>query len=117
MKSHYSNEHSSAEVQPNRCLPPEMAEVMEVLKVTTDLAHRKQGHASAVVREIVRDADKTGTVLILQPRPYGTIGLINLRGWYERFGFMQIQANPVLMARQPRPPIRVNGEFASMEIN
>jgi GNAT superfamily N-acetyltransferase len=117
MKARYSNEHSSAEVQPNRCLPPEMAEVMEVLRVTTDPAHRKQGHASALMREIVRDADKTETVLMLTPRPFGTIGLICLRQWYEKFGFVQIQQNPVLMARQPQPPIRVNGEFASMEIH
>jgi hypothetical protein len=54
---------------------------------------------------------------MLTPRPFGTIGLICLRQWYEKFGFVQIQQNPVLMARQPQPPIRVNGEFASMEIH
>jgi N-acetylglutamate synthase-like GNAT family acetyltransferase len=117
MKSEYRNAYSTAQVKPNQCLPPEMASVMEVLGVSTQPAHRKEGHASALMREVIRDADKTKTVLILSPRPFGHIGLLNLRSWYEKFGFVQIQQNPVLMARQPLPPIRVNGEFASMEIH
>lgn len=103
MKSHYTNEHSSAEVI-NPDLPESMRGVMEVLRVWTDPEHRKQGYATELMQTIIKDADIEGVVLMLNPRTFGAGGgLENLAPWYERFGFMVIQKKPVvLMARMPQ---------------
>lgn len=103
MKSHYTNEHSSAEVI-NPDLPESMRGVMEVVRVWTDPEHRKQGYATELMQTIIKDADIEGVVLMLNPRTFGAGGgLENLAPWYERFGFMVIQKKPVvLMARMPQ---------------
>lgn len=116
MHAHYSNEHASAEVVRNTSLPEELSGVLEVVRVWTDAEHRGQGYASAVMAEIIRDADKTGTVLMLKPTPFGRVGVLDLVGWYRRFGFIVIQNKPVLMARQPQDRVIARGQFATLEI-
>ena len=100
MNKHYSNEYSSAEVVINKDIP---TGVLELVRVWTDPEHRKQGYSTELLTSICEDADITGTVLMLNPRTFGRVGLENLAGWYERFGFMEIQKKPVvLMARMPQ---------------
>jgi GNAT superfamily N-acetyltransferase len=71
--------------------------------VWTDPEARKQGFATELLKSIVDDADIEGVVLMLNPKPFGRVGLENLAPWYERFGFMTIQRKPVvLMARMPQ---------------
>lgn len=116
MSAHYSNEHASAEVVRNTSLPDELSGVLEVVRVWTDPEHRGQGYASAVMNEVIRDADRTATVLLLNPKPFGRPGVLDLAGWYEQFGFVVIQQKPVLMARQPQQRVVARGDFVTMEI-
>ncbi len=101
MKKHYTNEHSSAEVVPATI--PDAPGVLEVVRVWTDPEQRKQGFATELMKSIIEDADIEGAVLMLNPKPFGRVGLENLAPWYERFGFATIQTKPVrLMARMPQ---------------
>lgn len=99
MNKHYSNEHSSAEVVPTTI--EGASGVLEVVRAWTDPDHRKEGFATELLKSIIEDADIEGVVLMLNPKPFGRVGLENLAPWYERFGFMVIQKKPVLMARMP----------------
>ncbi len=101
MNKHYSNEHSSAEVVSANI--PSAPGVLEVVRVWTDPEQRKQGFATELLKSIIEDADIEGAVLMLNPKPFGQVGLENLAPWYERFGFATIQTKPVrLMARMPQ---------------
>lgn len=117
MSRHYSNEHSSAEVVRNASLPEDLSEILEVVRVWTEPEHRNQGSASALMMEITRDADKSATVLLLKPAPFGRVGVLDLVGWYGRFGFVVIQNKPVLMARQPQSRVIARGQFATLEMH
>lgn len=100
MNKHYSNEHSSAEVV-NTTI--EGADgVLEVVRVWTDPEARKQGYATKLMKDVCNDADIEGRVLMLNPKPFGRVGLEDLPKWYARFGFAVIQKKPVLMARMPQ---------------
>lgn len=116
MNAHYSNEHASAEVVRNTSLPEGMESVLEVVRVWTDPEHRGQGYASAVMNEVIRDADRTATVLLLNPKPFGRVGVLDLVGWYQQFGFVVIQQKPTLMARQPQERVIARGQFATLEL-
>jgi GNAT superfamily N-acetyltransferase len=101
MHKHYSNEHSSAELI-TPALHQSLSGVLELVRVWTDVEGRKQGFATELLKSITQDADIEGVVLMLNPKPFGTAGLVELQAWYERFGFQVIQRKPVvLMARMP----------------
>ncbi len=108
MNQHYSNEHSSAELVTPKAKG--INGVLELVRVWTDPEARKQGFATELVRSICDDADVEGRVLMLYPKPFGRVGLESLAPWYERFGFVTIQTDPVqLMARKPQPyDLRLN---------
>jgi hypothetical protein len=74
---------------------------LEVLDLSSD--NPRKGHATALMRHLCLEADGSGKVLILIPKPFAD-GLTQdqLERWYERFGFVLIQTEPSkLMARQP----------------
>ncbi|CAB4153089.1 hypothetical protein UFOVP607_47 [uncultured Caudovirales phage] len=100
MNNHYSNEHSSAEVIDAKIKGADG--VLTVVRVWTDLEARKQGYATELMMAITNDADIEGRVLMLNPKPFGRVGLENLAPWYQRFGFTVIQKSPMLMARMPQ---------------
>ena len=101
MNKHYSNEHSSAEVISTTIAGAEG--VLEIVRVWTDPEARKQGFATELMTSIIEDADIEGCVLMLNPKPFGRVGLEDLAPWYSRFGFMTIQKHPtMLMARMPQ---------------
>lgn len=77
--------------------------ILELSKLETLAHNRKQGYATALMHLVCKEADESGTVLILMPRPFGDaeLGSTQLETWYERFGFFRIQDDPVLMARGP----------------
>ena len=86
----YSNEHSQCRVSKNDTFPEGC---MEVSHVNTDELHRGQGYATKLLEKVCKVADNDTIVLILQPA---------VNSFYERFGFVKIQDDPVLMARQPK---------------
>lgn len=71
--------------------------------VFTPETDRRQGHGSALLRNLCAEADEHRKVLLLMPKPYGAVGMddAQLIEWYARFGFEAIQSAPVLMARRP----------------
>lgn len=96
MKQDYSNEHSSARVTPFEPMPG----VLEVSSLRTEPGARKQGYGTQLMQSICRDADIERVVLVLSPKAYDS-GPNELDKFYGRFGFIQIQRAPVLMARMP----------------
>lgn len=96
---------------------PELPEgILEVVRVFTPVEHRRKGHASMLMHKITSDADAFGIVLLLRPQSFGEDSGMDLISFYARFGFITIQREPVLMARQPRVPVMARGEFASLEV-
>ena len=77
-------------------LPAHLRDVIEVSDVFVPEWHRRKGIASRLMQQVCDDADTFGNVLMLMPGESEW-----LPAWYERFGFVAIQNNPVLMARQP----------------
>jgi predicted GNAT family acetyltransferase len=103
MHNHYSNEYSSAEVVDAKIKGA--PGLMQVIRVWTDPKQRRSGSASALMDEIVADADAEGKVLMLYPKAFGSVDrppVDTLIEWYADFGFTVIQENPTLMARMPQ---------------
>jgi len=89
MKSHYENEHSRCKVAASDALP---SGVLEVSSVSTDADKRGKGWGTRLMQRVCRDADLDRSILFLRA---------DVSSFYERFGFVTIQSEPVLMARQP----------------
>jgi predicted acetyltransferase len=89
MKQSYENEHARCDVMASDALP---LGTREVSSVETDAAHQRQGFATKLMQSVCRDADYDGVVLVLMPL---------VHSFYERFGFKQIQNDPIIMARAP----------------
>lgn len=100
-------EHRSASlrVAESDVLPPEMTPfVREILSVRS--TNPRKGHATALMYSVCAEADKWWITLLVQVRRFDD-GMDDdkLRGWYGRFGFVEIQAEPVvLMVRSPEGP-------------
>lgn len=75
--------------------------IRELTKLQTPVAGRRKGDASQLLGMICDEADTQGLVLMLHCEPFGDSDLASsqLEAWYEKFGFMVIQAEPKLMAR------------------
>lgn len=99
-------EHRSASVQVAiaTALPDEMHDQTREL-VSLRSTNPRKGHATALMHEVCAEADREWITLIVQPRKFDD-GMDDekLPGWYERFGFVVIQLNPMLMARSPQLP-------------
>lgn len=78
--------------------------VREVSGVVCDQAARGKGHAKALMAGVLSDADASRITLLVMVEPFddGPMGIGDLRAWYERMGFVEIQAAPCVMARMPR---------------
>lgn len=65
---------------------------------------RRAGQATALMHEVCQEADDAGITLVLFVQPFGQweLSRTQLADWYaKRFGFVPIQAEPMLMARMP----------------
>ena len=78
--------------------------VREVSAVLCAAEHRHDGHASALLKEVTREADASRTTLLVVVKPFDDQELSQeqLAAWYQRLGFVEIQARPCVMARSPR---------------
>jgi len=65
----------------------------------------RKGHATTLMWDVVSEADRAGMVLMLMPEPFDAgMDKDKLTKWYQRFGFQEVQQQPVvLMARQAQP--------------
>lgn len=87
-------------------LPANMRErTRELCALEVPASEQGNGYATTLVHKVCRDADRAGIVLVLWPQPWGdniALSRGQLADWYAReFGFIIIQPDPVLMARQP----------------
>lgn len=85
-------------------LPEEMqAQTLELTRMHVPEDERRKGYASALLKHICEQADGVNKTLVLTVQPYGDMDLTKeqLRDWYARFGFIEIQVDPCLMARMP----------------
>lgn len=90
----------------------------EVVELKTAANLRKRGYATTLMHSVCREADRHGRILLLYPKAFHLeegVGLDDgqLHDWYTRsFGFMPIQANPILMARMvgatPQATLKLN---------
>lgn len=76
--------------------------IIEVSAVFTPIEERKQGFATKLMGLVCDEADASGKLLLLHVYPYGEpdMGVGQLEKWYsDKFGFIKIQEEPLLMAR------------------
>jgi len=77
---------------------------LEIHQVWTDPECRNQGSATALLRQVCRDADAERITLILRAEAYKSeqngLSQSRLEKWYHQaFGFQIVQENPTIMAR------------------
>lgn len=51
---------------------------------------RRQGFGTELLRAVLDEADLHGATLVLEIAPSGKMGYHDLRKWYERFGFVNV---------------------------
>lgn len=75
----------------------------EVSSLLVDQASRGKGCATALMREVMAQADQNGVALLVHVEPFDESPMdeARLRDWYERLGFSEIQVMPCVMVRQP----------------
>jgi GNAT superfamily N-acetyltransferase len=98
------NEHSSAQLNPflNSGLSNDEASRVRLLShVHTDPEHRKQGYATKLLEDITKQADEAIITLITEPKAYDDSDFTDLKPFYEKHGFIEIQAEPLIMMRSP----------------
>ena len=62
---------------------------------------RKQGQASALLKQVIKESNEAGLSLIVEPKPYGEgIDQLSLTKLYAKHGFVQIQKQPLIMYRK-----------------
>ena len=86
-------------------LPEDMRDATREL-VGVQSTNPRKGHATALMHTVCAEADREWMTLLIQVKPFDD-GMTEdqLMRWYGRFGFVQIQAEPILMARSPQKPV------------
>lgn len=97
---------ASLRVRRTVAVPVEMRErVREICQVEVPSPFQNRGLATTLLHKVCREADAANIVLMLWPQPFGdhiSMSSAQLIAWYaNEFGFVQIQPEPALMARQP----------------
>lgn len=68
-------------------------------RISVPVGYRGKGHASALLKTILSDADRDGVTLYLCIMPKGGLNELQLRQWYERYGF--VKHNALIHKRLP----------------
>lgn len=91
-----TNGPSSLKLSPFAIAHENAGKLLELSALATWPSERNKGHATALLEEVCKQADESGTLLVLQPDGE------TLEKWYEKFGFARIQDKPVMMCRDPQ---------------
>lgn len=75
--------------------------IVEIREFSTDRGSRGLGHATALMLATTLEADMGRYILFLCVEPEDDTDKQRLLSFYERHGFVAIQADPILMARPP----------------
>lgn len=94
-----------------KALPPDMRpQTRELASLLVPVHKRREGQATALMHQVCEEADKAHVTLVLFVNPFEEpdLGKSQLAAWYaKRFGFIEIQAEPQLMARMPGATPRI----------
>ena len=60
-----------------------------ITRINVPVAHRGKGHATALLQQILDDADKEGITLYLEIQASDGLNRDQLQDWYERHGFKE----------------------------
>lgn len=55
--------------------------------------YRNQGFATAMMKELTSEADAQGKDILIEINPYGDLDYDQLKAFYLKFGFIQIDEN------------------------
>lgn len=85
-------------------LPEDMrADVLEVVSLLS--ADRGKGHAKALMFQVCTEADRAWKTLFIHVEPdISGLTFDQLTKFYSGLGFVEIQKEPLLMARSPQRP-------------
>ena len=84
--------------------PPHLrGRLREISSLLVDQASRGKGCATALMREVMAQADQGGVCLLVHVEPFddAPVDAKRLRDWYEKLGFQEIQVMPCVMVRKP----------------
>lgn len=96
----YTSGHASCKLRYSQAVPAHLrGRLLEVVKLHTPEQHRRKGHATKLIEKITRYADCDRITLLLMPKPFGESApdVSELVAFYARFGFVELQAKPVLL--------------------
>lgn len=96
----YTSGHASCKLRYSQAVPAHLrGRLLEVTRLHTPEQHRGKGHATKLIEKITRYADCDRITLLLMPKPYGesALGVSELCEFYARFGFTELQVQPVLL--------------------
>ena len=66
-------------------------DVWIINRINVPAKHRGLGYGQELLRQILEDADFEGVTLRLEINPYGDLNYHQLREWYERHGFIEME--------------------------
>ncbi len=101
---HYEN--ATCKISICTAIPNQMrARTRELTSLDVPENLRKQGMATELMRNVCDEADAHNMTIVLFVKPFGEgtkLDETQLREWYQTaFGFMILQAKPMMMARMP----------------
>jgi N-acetylglutamate synthase-like GNAT family acetyltransferase len=106
-------ERSFAHAKLRLCAPTSLpvhmrGSIVEVRSLRVPTAHRREGMANQLILNLTAEADINKAFLFLAVEPAGDGGpdRAELASFYDRHGFIAIQAEPLLMVR---PCVGVRG--------
>jgi ribosomal protein S18 acetylase RimI-like enzyme len=77
----------------------------QITRINVPAKHREQGHARALLKQMLAKADSEGESLYLWVLPSDGLTRQQLVAWYQRHGF-QYQGRTKWMMRQPQSEVR-----------
>jgi GNAT superfamily N-acetyltransferase len=80
--------------------PGELMPCWTISRINVPKEHRGNGHASALLKRIIADADAEGVELALAVSPSDGLGETALALWYGRYGFKL----DIMSGYMTRPP-------------
>ena len=93
---------SALRLQMSKAVPEHMRKgTREITSLYTKEESRGKGKASQLLQKVCKEADNVGIVLLIAPKPFDNgLGQQELEDFYSRHGFVRINEEPILMARQ-----------------
>ena len=81
----------------------ECAKLRYLSHLYVDPEHRRNGQATELIKQVIKEASEAGITLLLEPKPYQDedISLTDLIKFYAKHGFVRLQKEPLIMVKYP----------------